>query len=228
MTINLNGQTIGSFLSNPLYQAYLDYYYQYHRSVLSNGFICGKTTMASSFVLCLDEPLAYSNSIDEPKDNVMDLNDMDFYCFIMDSKAFLNWKTNRLNDYDSGYDGARIVVLTSELANPNQLKRYHQLKIPYLICGKTTVDPVIAIDKIKSSFGLSHVLLEGGPTINSAFLNANLVDTISLVVLPDVNNTSNDALSGLVETSQSFHLKQVKKIAPDGLHLIYLKKNSAI
>ena len=224
MTINLNGQTIGSFLSDPNYQTYTEYYYQYHRTSKTNGFICGKTTMASSFALCLNPPLIYQQSMVKPIDHVIDLNETDFYSFIMDSKASLNWKDNRLHDYDSGYDQARIVVLTSEAANINQLEIYRQNNIPYLVCGKDKVDVSIAMEKIRQSIGCTNLLVEGGPTINAAFFNNDLIDTISLVVLPDTTNESNDSLSSFTSHSSQYKLKQVKKIAPDGLHLIYQRK----
>lgn len=225
MTINLNGQTIGDFLSNPQYGPYLDYYYRYHRQSNANGFSCGKTTMASSFALCLDPCLKPSlePSMVPCEDHVCNLGEkhQEYYVFVCDSKATLNWKSNRLEDHDSGYDQARIVVLTSESANISQLIRYKNLGIPYLICGAKQVDPRIAMDKIESYYGLTHLLLEGGPTINTSFIRYGLVDELSLVVIPSIANEVNAPLTLVQPNDPQLKLTRSKKIAPGGFHLVY-------
>ncbi|MEE0969578.1 MAG: 5-amino-6-(5-phosphoribosylamino)uracil reductase, partial [Clostridia bacterium] len=49
MVTSLDGKVTGDFLGNPECAAACETYYEINRNLKSNGFICGRVTMESSF-----------------------------------------------------------------------------------------------------------------------------------------------------------------------------------
>ena len=57
--------------------------------------------------------------------------------------------------------------------------------ITILVCGKEfRADPVELVGKLENEFGVKTLLIEGGPTVNSAFLTEDLVDRYYITVCP--------------------------------------------
>lgn len=70
---------------------------------------------------------------------------------------------------------------------------------------------------------LYHLLIEGGPTLNSMFLQENLVDELRLTLSPYVlGNPSNKRIFSLSHGIYSFRLKSVER-RKDEVFLRYLK-----
>jgi riboflavin biosynthesis pyrimidine reductase len=50
--------------------------------------------------------------------------------------------------------------------------------------GKTKIDLQRALAKLRTKFGIRKLLLEGGGSINGSFLNADLIDELSVLIVP--------------------------------------------
>ena len=59
--------------------------------------------------------------------------------------------------------------------------------ISYIVSGKSSVDLANAVNQLGEQFGIRTLLLEGGGRINGAFLQADLVDEVSLLVVPGID-----------------------------------------
>src|ERR1039457_2713739 len=59
--------------------------------------------------------------------------------------------------------------------------------ISYVVGGIASVDLVRAVDLLGEHFGIRTLLLEGGGHINGAFLEAGLIDEVSLLVAPGID-----------------------------------------
>ena len=57
-------------------------------------------------------------------------------------------------------------------------------KISYIIAGKEKVDCAIAVEKLKGLFGIETLMVSGGGLINWYFLEADLIDELSIVIAP--------------------------------------------
>jgi 2,5-diamino-6-(ribosylamino)-4(3H)-pyrimidinone 5'-phosphate reductase len=55
------------------------------------------------------------------------------------------------------------------------------------VTGRQSVDLVNAVDMLAEHFGIRILLLEGGGHINGGFLEAGLVDEVSLLLLPGID-----------------------------------------
>lgn len=73
--------------------------------------------------------------------------------------------------------------------------------------------------------GIRSLLIEGGPTIQSAFLEADLVDRLDIYQAPSVLNGT-PGLSSTVEIEDRFDLMDVEPIGQD-VHLRYTRKGGS-
>jgi riboflavin biosynthesis pyrimidine reductase len=64
--------------------------------------------------------------------------------------------------------------------------------VSYLFAGPDGRDLAKAMDALGEMFGVETILLEGGASINGAFLKAGLIDEISVLIQPAV-----DGLAGV-------------------------------
>ena len=73
------------------------------------------------------------------------------------------------------------------------------------MAGAAEVDLVKAVNMLSEHFGIRRLLLEGGGHINGAFLQADLVDEVSLLLVPGID--------GRHEIAAVFDGMNVRKVA---------------
>ena len=119
-------------------------------------------------------------------------------------------------------------LLTSLSSTPKAYLAYLQEKrVSYLIAGNTTLDLRIAAEKLLSCFGITSMLLCGGGITNKSFLDAELIDELSIVITPVVSGQSNAASifdsSSFAnsKTTHAFKLVHVGSLSGGGVHLTY-------
>ena len=69
-----------------------------------------------------------------------------------------------------------------------------EIKVSYIISGNTDINIPNALKKLKKNFGINNLMLEGGSTINGAFLKANCIDEINLIVVPMTGENNDKSL----------------------------------
>lgn len=217
MVTSIDGKVTGDFLSSPTCEKACEIYYEINRNLKSNGFICGRFTMESSFTLGWYPDL---NSY-EPKEkrDFIPENLSGFYAVAFDTNGKLGWKSSCIIDPDGdpGYDGAQIIEVLSENVDERYLGYLKDLEIPYIFAGKDKIDVELALFKLKNIMGIDTLLLEGGSIINGAFQRANAIDELSLVVAPIVADKYDKPLF-MNSTVQDFELASTK--TQDGVLII--------
>jgi riboflavin biosynthesis pyrimidine reductase len=98
--------------------------------------------------------------------------------------------------------------------------------ISYIVSGENAVDLVRAVNLIGEHFGIRTLLLEGGGHINGAFLEAGLVDELSLLVVPGIDGRHDipavfDGVSPSRSAAVPLRLKSVERRANDTLWIRY-------
>lgn len=104
--------------------------------------------------------------------------------------------------------------------------------VSYILAGETELDCRVAMEKLHRLFHIDKVLICGGGIVNWTFLQAGIVDELSLVLCPFTDGSSGNA--GLFTQKPElgagkpveFELKNVRKIGNGGLYLSYLVKNN--
>lgn len=100
--------------------------------------------------------------------------------------------SGKLN-YGTDHVGAEhLVAILGKQVSDEYLEELRNDGVSYLFAGADGQDLHSAMATLGDEFGIETVLLEGGGTINGAFLKADLIDEISLLVYPGI-----DGLAGI-------------------------------
>lgn len=99
----------------------------------------------------------------------------DGYTIVVDTKGTLLWK------HDSEYDKPHILI-TSKQVSQEYLSYLDEKNISYIVSGDSRIDLAAACDALKESFGIERLGIVGGPAINTAFLDAGLLDEVIVLI----------------------------------------------
>lgn len=185
MVTSLDGKVTGDFLYTKECEIATEVYYEMNRNTKSNGFICGRTTMEESFTNGYYPDLSNYDGVGNRTDFIPD-GLSGFYAVAFDTYGKLGWKSDKIIDEDPGYGGAQIIEVLSKQADERYLAYLRELNIGYIFAGEKEIDVELALFKLKNTFGINTLLLEGGSIINASFQKADLIDELSLVVAPIV------------------------------------------
>lgn len=159
MTINLPG---------------VEEYYSVLKELNFDATVSGKTTAklelaeAGDFV-AKDAAVAGEEVISKKVDS------KNGYNVVVDSKGTLLW-----ND-DSQYEQPHLVI-TSKQVTKEYLAYLDDKNISYIVTGESGTDIVRASEIMADTFGVKRLGIVGGPTINTAFLDAGLLDEVVILI----------------------------------------------
>ena len=104
----------------------------------------------------------------------------DAYAVSIDTHGTLMWP-------DSKIDEKPLLCIVSEDAPTAYLEYLKKLGASYIAVGKDHIDLPRAMDILNTEFDIDRVALVGGGNINGAFLDAGLIDEISMVYGPIID-----------------------------------------
>ena len=126
---------------------------------------------------------AYKDRKEDHQDHV--IVDDCTYSVVFDRFGKLSW-SGPYQEYDN-MPKRRIIEVLSESVQPGYQAYLDDLQIPYIFAGRDDIDLKTALIKLKAEFGIDTMVLGGGSTLNGVFFRDDLVDKISLVVVPCVD-----------------------------------------
>ncbi len=221
MTTSLDGKVTGSFLEQENVQGAIEQYYEIHRGYKADAFACGRITMEGSFTGGFQPDLTpFADAVISYEDYKAD-TEAEFFAVAFDRKGRLGWTVSRIADEDPGYDNAHIIEVLCEGVNPAYLVYLQSIGVSYIFAGKEEMDVALALKKLKTLFGIETLLLEGGSVLNGAFLRADVIDALSLVVAP-VTAEKEDKPVFWNGERKAFCLDEVKQFA-DSVWIKYRK-----
>ena len=123
-------------------------------------------------------------------------------------------------------DAEDLICVVSERAPRDYLAMLRDKGISYVVAGQSSVDLAKAVTQLGEHFGIRTLLLEGGGHINGAFLEAGLVDELSLLVVPAIDGrheipTVFDGIDASKKSAVRLKLKSVERRERDTLWLRY-------
>lgn len=97
------------------------------------------------------------------------------YTVAVDSKGKLKWP-------DNSFSGKQLLVVTSEQVAKEYLEMLRNQGISWIAVGKNGIDLSRAVEIMYEQFGIERLAIVGSGHINGAFLEAGLLDEVSLVL----------------------------------------------
>src|SRR2546423_106055 len=150
------------------------------------------------------------------------------YAIAIDTRGKLAWTDNEV-------EGDPLIEVLTEDVPDSYLRFLREKGISYLFAGKRAGDPdlALALEKLRTKFGVKRLMLEGGGETNGSFLRDGLVDELSLLLTPVADGRLGEPALFDVEGTQprkavaKLRLKSVRKAATDMLWIKYgVRKNA--
>jgi riboflavin biosynthesis pyrimidine reductase len=143
-----------------------------------DAWICGRTTMQQHFAE--KEPfVSKSNKATGPQPAFV-ARRANSYAISVDTLGKLNWSSGDVH-------GDHLICIVSERAPADYLTMLRDKGISYVVAGQSSIDLAEAVKQLGERFGIRTLLLEGGGHINGAFLEADLIDEVSVLVVPGID-----------------------------------------
>jgi 2,5-diamino-6-(ribosylamino)-4(3H)-pyrimidinone 5'-phosphate reductase len=112
-----------------------------------------------------------------PRTDFIARRDAKSYALALDPSGKLTWKS-------SSIDGEHVITVLTQKVSDDYLAFLRSKGVSYVFGGKNDVDLKRVLEKLRREFGIEKLLLEGGGGINGSFLEANLIDELSIVLAP--------------------------------------------
>lgn len=196
-----------------------DTYYSTLDSLNAPTRISGKNTAASE--LTNGKTFSADNQSPLNHEAFKKNSEADSYEIVTDTHGTLLWS-------DDASASKPHLILMSEQASAEYTDYLDQNHISWIATGKNSIDLPRAMDILANEFGVKRLAVVGGGKINGGFLQAGLIDEVSVVIGPAVDGRINQPslFDGLPESNHpvKLNLKDVKKYDDGSIWLTYLTK----
>lgn len=182
-----------------------------------DAWLCGRTTMQLHFAD--REPFVSATGKPPGPQPVYVARHANSYAISVDTTGKLQWSAGDI-------DGSHLICIVSKQATDDYLWMLRNKGISYIVAGSKSVDLTQAMDLLGNFFGVRRLLLEGGGHINGAFLDAGLIDEVSLLLAPSIDGrhgipTVFDGICEHKKVAVALTLKSVETCASKTLWIRY-------
>jgi 2,5-diamino-6-(ribosylamino)-4(3H)-pyrimidinone 5'-phosphate reductase len=112
-----------------------------------------------------------------PRTDFVAVPDAHSFAIALDPSGKLTWRSGSIDD-------EHVITVLGERVGDDYLAFLRAKGVSYLFGGRKELDLGRVLRKLRSTFGIRRLLLEGGGKINGSFLAADLIDELSVLVAP--------------------------------------------
>lgn len=126
-------------------------------------------------------------------------------------------------------DGHPLLVIMSEDVPEKHLAMLRDKNVSYIVTGKGSIDLRRAMEILGEQLGVEKVVIVGGGNINGGFLEAGLVDEVSIMIAPGIDGRRGmtavfDGCKWSGDSPFRLRLQSVEQIT--GTETVWLRYNS--
>ena len=149
----------------------------------------------------------------------------DRYAVVIDGTGSVRWESGSV---ERRGEKLHVIVVLQENASDAYISHLRKAGVSYIFAGKDSLDLPLAARKLKELFGIQSMLLSGGGVVDWSFLQAGLVDEISLVVPPVIDggvrlpSAFDDSPLAAGHAPVALKLADVQRLEGDALWLRYV------
>lgn len=194
------------------------------RSELAAGAWMYGTTTTKEFTTFVRPVLEEVSSV--PEGNFVADENADLYYVSVDTEGEIGWESGTF--YYRGTTPTHVIEILTGSTPVSYLAYLRQRGVSYILAGENELDCRMAMEKLYDLFHIKKLLICGGGLVNWSFLQAGMIDELSLVLAPVSDGGSGSASlfaqkpAFSEEAPVEFSLKRVEKIGENGLYLNYL------
>lgn len=210
MMSSLDGHALTDGWERPFKNAAGDLYEELAKTFNFDAWICGRVTMQE--ISHGDDYLRGLAKSPVPRTHHFADRNAETYAISIDPHGKVAWKSNQAL-------GSHVVEVVSESVEDDYLAYLQSINVSYIFGGKTDIDLNKVVDILASELGRKRLIVEGGPHVSGSFLNAGLVDEVSVLLLPLIDGRGEHPASFEVSTEawkQPAYLKLVSAEVQEG------------
>ncbi|KFE56174.1 dihydrofolate reductase family protein [Pseudomonas syringae] len=210
MMSSLDGHALTDGWERPFKNAAGELYEELAKTFNFDAWICGRVTM-QEIAHGDDYPRGLAKAPLPRTHHFADRN-ADSYAISIDPHGKVAWKSNQAL-------GSHVVEVVSEAVEDDYLAYLQSINVSYIFGGKTEIDLAQVIKVLASELGRKRLIVEGGPHVSGSFLNAGLVDEVSVLLLPLIDGRGEHPASFEVSAEawkQPAYLKLTSAEVQDG------------
>lgn len=175
MMSSIDGHALTDGWDRPFKTAAGDLYETLAQQFAFDAWICGRVTM-QEIAHGDDYPRGLA-SAPVPRVHHFARRDAARYAVSIDPHGKVAWKSNETLD-------SHVVEVVTEAVADDYLAYLQSINVSYIFGGKTAIDLARVVAILADELGTRRLIVEGGPGISGSFVNAGLVDEISVLILP--------------------------------------------
>lgn len=181
-------------------------YYESLASLETTANVSGRVT--AEFEMALPGSFKSENRDAFGKENFSKKTDSSSYTVVVYTKGTLLWPENSTSEEP-------LIVLTSEKVSKAYLAYLDEQHVSWIVCGKEKIDLARASEILTEEFGVERMVIVGGGSINAAFLDAGLLDEVSVLIAPGIDGRKRmtSTFDGLPPEREPYQLK-TKHVKP--------------
>ena len=192
-------------------------YYETMKSFDCKSMLMGRVTMQMHYAL--PEPFVALDKAPVGRQCTYRASTSDSLLIAIDSMGKLCWGQNE-------YDGQQLLVVVCEQCPKAYLDYLESKDISYIVAGRCGIDLKCALEILNQEFGVERLLHAGGGNINGAFLNAGLIDELSVIIGPGIDGRAGfaamfDGIEDLQKQVTHCQLESVQQLEHDQIWLRY-------
>ncbi|MCM1252858.1 MAG: dihydrofolate reductase family protein [Clostridium sp.] len=224
----VNGKIAGDFFRVPELEPISAAYRKIRADYQCKATVCGAVTAAEIYQCKVESDKAGISQVFSRETWIAEHNES-HYNVVVDMEGKLQWENGVI--CRPGQSEAHAIVILSESVSDAHLCHLRDAGVSYLFAGKKQFDAEFAVCELKRAFGIDTLMVIGGGVIDWTFLQAGLIDEMSLVICPAADGQTDtasvfDCYHHLTRTAPvTFSLVDVQKLPGDGIWVRYHPKN---
>lgn len=165
------------------------------------------------------EPFVPADNEPVGQQSVYVAEESDAYMVSVDTLGHLQWKTNSIDDVP-------LICVVSERTSMEYLEMLRKQRISWIAVGKEHIDLNKAMEILYEQFHVQRLALLGGGHINGGFLQAGLIDEVSLLIAPGIDGRKNgtavfDGIDEMMNMPAHLRLTGLERLGNDVIWLRY-------
>ena len=219
---SVDGNIDGSFFSQPETMPALQEFARIREEYACDAIISGAATAAEIHANNTADELPEVNET-YPR-NDWQAAKVDKYAVIIDGQGTVHWQSGMV---ECRGDKMHVITVLQENVSDAYIAHLRHADVSYVFAGKGSLDLPLAVQKLKEKFGIEKMLLSGGGIVDWAFLQAGLIDEISLVIPPVIDGGTglasafDDSVFAANHSSKALSLIDVQRLDGDCIWLRY-------
>lgn len=178
---SVDGKIDGDWFAAPEVRAPLMESNRIRAAYDAKAVLYGATTMAETYAEGFVDALPPAAER-YPRTDWLAPTDVDGFFIAVDPKGSIAYESGHIEK--KGRAKVHVIEVLLESVSDAYLAYLREKSVSYLFAGEDHIDPALVMQKLHDLLGIEKLLICGGGIVDYTFLQAGLIDELSLVIVP--------------------------------------------